>query len=71
MTHHSILSYQERLASYLQQLAVARPAPDHDPADPSTLFRLSPGTDTGGIGTHHELLENVGRLAGVQTPCSK
>jgi hypothetical protein len=77
VTHHSILSYQERLASYLEQLAVqpqhplsaAVPAtPVLDSADPASLFRLAPGTDAGaGASTHRELLEGLGRAVGALT----
>lgn len=78
MTHHSILSYQERLAAHLEQLALAprsppganpgsgagaaAAAPALDASDPASLFRLAPGTDAGA--SHHELLQGIGRMAG-------
>ena len=71
MTHHSIKSYQEKLVTYLEQLtlqprplgsAAAREALPVDPADPCSLFRLSPATDDSG---GHAVLDEVGRSAGA------
>lgn len=74
VTHHSIMSYQERLQGYLEQLAMqpASPCgsprdkaePQMDPNNPESLFRLLPATDTA---SHDLLLGGVGRLAGVHT----
>ncbi|KAK9918723.1 hypothetical protein WJX75_006273 [Coccomyxa subellipsoidea] len=70
VTHHSIKSYQEKLVTYLEQLtlqprplgsAAAREALPVDPADPCSLFRLSPATDDSG---GHAVLDEVGRSAG-------
>ncbi len=72
VTHHSILSYQEKLASSLEHMAVqprlpgststARDTPPLDPEDPCSLFRLSPTTDDG---HGHAVLDELGRSAGA------
>lgn len=71
VTHHSIKSYQEKLVTYLEQLtlqprplgsAAAREALPVDPADPCSLFRLSPATDDSG---GHAVLDELGRSAGA------
>ncbi|BDA46815.1 hypothetical protein COCOBI_09-2680 [Coccomyxa sp. Obi] len=71
VTHHSILSYQEKLASFLEQMAIqprlpgstaaAQDAPPLDPEDPCSLFKLSPTTDDG---HGHAVLDELGRSAG-------
>ena len=72
VTHHSILSYQEKLASSLEHMAVqprlpgststAQDTPPLDPEDPCSLFRLSPTTDDG---HGHAVLDELGRSAGA------
>lgn len=70
VTHHSIMSYQEKLATYLEQLALqprapgaeaAQEPPPVDPEDPCSLFRLSTTTNARG----HAVLEELGRSAGA------
>ena len=68
-THHSLMSYQERLAAYLTSLGLhsslsasaAAPSAAHPP-DPAALFALRRGPPPGDI--HHELAGHVGRAAG-------
>lgn len=72
MTHHSILSYQERLYGYLEQLALQRStsaaatlpggqrAASRDGEDPASLFRQAPSPGAG----DNPLLDEVGRFAG-------
>ena len=75
VTHHSILSYQERLYGYLEQLALQRStsaaatlpsgqrAASRDAEDPASLFRQAPSRGAG----DNPLLEEVGRFAGTTT----
>ena len=72
MTHHSIISYQERLYGYLEQLALQRPtsaaatlpggqrAAARNAEDPASLFRQAPSRGAG----ENPLLDEVGRFAG-------
>lgn len=68
-THHSLMSYQERLAAYLSSLGLrsslsasaAAPSTAHAP-DPAALFALRRGRPPGDI--HQELAGHVGRAAG-------
>ncbi len=70
VTHHSIKSYQEKLVTYLDQLALQprplgsapRDSPPVNPEDPCSLFRLSPATDDSG---GHAVLDELGRSAGA------
>ncbi len=72
VTHHSILSYQERLYGYLEQLALQRStstaanlpggqrAASRGEEDPASLFRQAPSHGAG----DNPLLDEVGRFAG-------
>lgn len=83
MTHHSILSYQERLAAYLEQLALApRSTPGASLGSGAGAgARAPPSPDasdpaslfrlapgTDAGGSHRELLQGLGRMAGGR-PC--
>ena len=74
MTHHSIMSYQERLYGYLEQLALQattsaaatlpggqRPVTS-EAEDPASLFRQAPGLRGS---RENILLDEVGRFAGT------
>ena len=74
MTHHSIMSYQERLYGYLEQLALQattsaaatlpggqRPVTS-EAEDPASLFRQAPGLQGS---RENILLDEVGRFAGA------
>ena len=73
VTHHSIISYQERLYGYLEQLALQRStsaaatlpggqrAASRDAEDPGSLFRQAPRQGMG----DNPLLDEVGRFAGM------
>ena len=68
-THHSLMSYQERLVAYIGALALRPdlPAGPEARADPAQFFALSRGptlervSETPG---HRELAQHVGRAAG-------
>ena len=72
MTHHSIMSYQERLYGYLEQLAMqastsaaatlpgGQRAASREAEDPASLFRQAPQPSVG----ENPLLDEMGRFAG-------
>ena len=72
VTHHSILSYQERLYGYLEQLALqqtaaaatllsGQQAAPRDAEDSASLFRQAPS-----LRAENPLLDEFGRFAGAQ-----
>lgn len=73
VTHHSILSYQERLYRYLEQLALqststaaatlpsGQRATSREAEDAASLFRQAPRQGCG----DNPLLDEVGRFAGT------
>jgi len=71
VTHHSILSYQERLYGYLEQLALQQTAAaatlpsgqraaSREAEDPASLFRQAPSPRA-----ENPLLDEFGRFAGA------
>ena len=71
MTHHSIMTYQERLATYIEALAregndlVLQGGQEQLSANMTSLFS-APASDPGSQNpTRHAALESLGRAAGV------